>query len=288
MSEIHLAQLRALPAPSIIAEIDFEERLSGFFAELVPAMQKIGFNYDVETLENDPAAALLQVATYTDVSLRQRINEAFVAELLAFADGSNLDHVAAFYQIFRLSGERDDAFRSRVVLGIQAKSGLETEWRYEFIARSADVRVRDVRAYVKGRSPIIYLAVLSTDNAGIADTALLEKVRLAVQTPNRRALNDTIVVEAAAQLISDITAQFTLLPQAEINLIETIRTNLMSAWLQELALGRDVTRSWLLSKLQIEGVHSVNLINPALDIVVPANRVGVLGETHFEIIGRDY
>lgn len=283
-----LDQLEELAVPQFIGKLDFEVSLQSFLTRFKTILTDSGIRFDVDELETDPAVVLLEVAAYADVNLRQRINEAFVAELLRYAVGTNLDHVAAFYQIYRLAGELDDAFRSRVVLGIQSKSGLETEWRYEFIARSADVRVRDVRAYVRGRSPTIYLAVLSTDNAGVADFALRNKITEAVNAPNRRAFNDTIVVEAAAQLITNIQAEFTLLPGADLDLINTIKDELQISWLQELTLGRDVTRSWLLSKLQVDGVHSVSLSGPALDVITPANRVAVMGEVSFEVAGRNY
>ena len=51
--------------------------------------------------------------------LRNRINIAARGQLLAYAAGTDLDHLAAFYGVERLAGEGDERLRLRIQLRIK-------------------------------------------------------------------------------------------------------------------------------------------------------------------------
>ena len=106
-------ELAALPPPELIEELDYEARLALFVADLVTTMQAVGIDDDVDELESDPAKILLEVATFIDQNLRQRINEAMRANLLPFAYGGDLDILGQFYDAPRLVGESDEDYRYR-------------------------------------------------------------------------------------------------------------------------------------------------------------------------------
>ncbi|MCR6672201.1 baseplate J/gp47 family protein [Devosia ginsengisoli] len=287
MSELP-AELANLPAPTIVEEISFEARYADLRAKLVELFQAAGVDYDVEALETDPAQILLQVAGYGDLLLRQRINEAIRSWFLAYATGGDLDVLAQWYDVARLFGETDDALRRRVVLAIQGRSPGGTEARYRSIALGANVRVADASVYTDGRDPTIHVAVFAADNGGVADAGLLAAVDAALQAPDVRMVNDTIVVASAAQQVTGIAANVWLLPQAAESVLQRMQASLAAAWKRDMLLGRDLSRSWLLAQLQVDGVQRVELTSPAVDIAIPFNKAAGLGAINLTKMGRAY
>jgi phage-related baseplate assembly protein len=282
------AELANLPLPVIIEQISYEARYAAFRTQLVTLFAAAGVDYDVDNLETDPAQILLQTASYSDLMLRQRINEAIRANLLAFANGSDLDHLAQFYDVSRLTNEADAALRVRVVLAIRGRSTGGTEPRYRSVAMGADPRVADAAVYAVGRDPTVHVAVFSTDNAGVADATLLAKVDAALQAPAVRMVNDRIVVAAASRIAMPITANIWLLPETSAAIIEQMKAKLAAAWAQQMGLGRDVTRSWLIANLMIDGVQKVEILAPNADVMVPFNQAAALGVITLNTIGRAY
>lgn len=282
------AELANLPLPVIIEQISYEDRYAIFRNQLVAIFAAAGIDYDVEDLETDPAQILLQTASYNDLLLRQRINEAIRANLLAFANGSDLDHLAQFYDVVRLTGETDSALRVRVVLAIRGRSTGGTEPRYRSVALGSDPRVADAAVYTVGRDPTVHVAVFSRDNAGVADAELLAKVDAALQASAVRMVNDRIVVAAASRLAMPVTANVWLLPESSAAIVEQMKAKLRAAWSAQMGLGRDVTRSWLIANLMIDGVQKVEILAPAADMVVPFNQAAALGTITLNTIGRAY
>jgi phage-related baseplate assembly protein len=102
MAVIDLSQL---PAPQIVDVPDFEtllaERKAAFVA-LYPADEQDAVRRTL-ALESEPVTKLLQESTYREILLRQRINEAAQAVMVAYAIGGDLDQLAANYNVKRLT-----------------------------------------------------------------------------------------------------------------------------------------------------------------------------------------
>lgn len=84
MSTITLSQL---PQPDVIEVLDFETILSerkAYFVSLYPADQQAAIATTL-SLESEPITKLLQENAYRELILRQRINDAAVANMLAWA-----------------------------------------------------------------------------------------------------------------------------------------------------------------------------------------------------------
>lgn len=282
------AELASLPSPEIIDMISFQARYADFRTQLVALFAAAGVDYDVEDIETDPAQILLQTAAYGDLLLRQRINEAIRANLLAFAVSSDLDHLAQFYDVARLTGETDSALRVRVVLAIRGRSTGGTEPRYRSVALGADPRVADAAVYTVGRDPTVRVAIFSTDNAGVADADLLAKVDAALQASAVRMVNDRIAVAAASRVAMPVTANVWLLPETSASIVDQMKAKLQAAWAAQMGLGRDVTRSWLIANLMLDGVQKVEILAPGADLVVPFNQAAALGTITLNTIGRAY
>lgn len=280
--------LAGLPLPGVIQEIDYEARLALFVEKLVALFADVGITYDVGGLEADPAKILLEAATYADVLLRQRINEAVRANLLAFAYGSDLDHLAAFYEVVRLFQESDERLRERVILAIQGRSTGGTEPRYKYVAMTSDVRVADAAVYIVGRDPTIQVAIFSTEPNGIASAGLLTAVDAALQDPAVRMVNDRIVVAGAVKQVVNVVANVWLLPSAAPSVATGLEAIVRSEWDKVDTLGFDLARSWLTAKLMQPGVQRVEIVSPAADISVPFNEAASLGTVTINNMGRGF
>ena len=102
MAVIDLSQL---PAPQIVDVPDFEtllnERKAAFVA-LYPADEQDAVRRTLE-LESEPVTKLLQENAYREILLRQRINEAAQAVMVAYSMGSDLDQLAGNCNVKRLT-----------------------------------------------------------------------------------------------------------------------------------------------------------------------------------------
>lgn len=280
--------LDALPFPQVIEEVDYAARLTQSKDGLLLKMTEAGIDFDVSGLQTDPAIVVTQSATFAELLVRQRINEAIQAYILPLSSSADLDNLAAFYDVTRLLGEGDASLRKRVVLAIQGRSPGGTEARYKFVALSADVRVADVAVYTVGRDPTIQVAVFASDNAGVADVALLAAVDNAMQAPDVRMVNDRIVVASAAQFAVTIEATVWLKPHASESVLEEIDLSLRQAWAAEMVLGRDVAKSWLFASMQLPWVHKLEIASPVADIEVPFNQAAALGVVNLTVAGRGF
>ena len=160
MAVIDLSQL---PAPQIVDVPDFETLLAERKAEFVALHPKDEQEAVIRTLEleSEPVTKLLQENAYRELLLRQRINEAAQAVMVAYAMGGDLDQLAANYNVTRLTVtpadndavppvaavmESDEALRLRVPAAFEGLSVAGPTAAYEFHARSADGRVADASA----------------------------------------------------------------------------------------------------------------------------------------------
>lgn len=288
--------LSLLPAPGVIEELKYESILSRQRAKFMEVWEVVRAAnpgtllpaYDVQLLETDPAMIGNEAETYRETVLRARINDAAKANLLAFATGTDLDHLAAFYDVFRMAGENDDRLVTRVILAIQGRSPGGTEERYKFIAMSADISVADAFVYTAGRSPLINVAIYSNAADGVASPSLLSKVNAALQAPGVRMVNDTIVVASAVRKVVDIEADYWLLPTASADLSAAAEDNLRTSWLAIRNLGRDLTTTWWTSKLMVSGMQNIVPISPAADVIAnPAEAISI-GTVTLHNRGRAY
>ena len=102
MSTVDLSQL---PAPEIIDVPDFEILLAARKAELIalyPRDEQESVTR-VLALESEPMVKILQENTYREILLRQRINEAAQAVMLAYALNTDLDQLGALFNVERLT-----------------------------------------------------------------------------------------------------------------------------------------------------------------------------------------
>ena len=276
-----LSDLASLPTPAVIEPLSFEM----IFSELQTEFQSRYPDYSA-LLASDPAVKLLEVAAYREVLLRNRINAAAKASLLAFATGSDLDHLAAFYGVTRLMEEADEALRLRTrqrIIGF-ANAGGAAHYRYWALSASPDVADVEVDSPEPGR---VRTSVLAKGEEETVPDAVLEAVRAVVLRDDIRVLTDTVEVVAAELIPVTVTARIWLYPDTPLAAFEAIAPRFKDALAAQSGLGWDLTPSWVIGELQRPGVHKVELHSPTTDIRANANQAVRLMHLNLEFAGRD-
>lgn len=276
-----LNDLASLPAPAVIESLSFET----IFEELHAEFQSRYPDYSA-LLASDPAIKLLEVAAYREVLLRNRINAAAKASLLAFATGSDLDHLAAFYGVTRLTDETDEALRLRTrqrIIGF-ANAGGAAHYRYWALSASPEVADVEVDSPEPGR---VRISVLAKGEKQTVSNAVLDAVRAVVLRDDIRVLTDTVEVVPAELIPVTVQARLWLYPDAPVETIAAIQAVFASTLAARAGLGWDLTRSWIIGQLQRAGVHKVELLSPTTDIRVAANQAVRLLSLNLDFAGRE-
>ena len=266
-------ELSTLPAPEVLETLDFEDM---FQADLAAFRVFMGDNWDA-LLESDPVTKLLELGAYRKLQNRARINDAAKGLLLAYAQGSDLDHLAANVSLRRLvvqeanAGsvppteqilEEDDALRERIQLVYEGLTTAGPRNSYILHARNASGMVADATA--ESPSPaVVTVTVLSLTGAGEADPELLETVRTALSDDDVRPVGDRLNVQTAEVLryrIDAVVYMSSAGPENEALLAECRRR--LEAWINpRRRLGVEVPRSAIDAQLHIAGVARVELSN---------------------------
>ena len=277
--------LSLLPAPQIVDVPDFEtllaERKAAFIA-LYPADEQAAVAHTL-ALESEPITKQLQESTYREVLLRQRINEAAQAVMVAYALGGDLDQLAANYNVKRLTVtpadneavppvaavmESDDALRLRVPAAFEGLSVAGPTAAYEFHARSADGRVADASATSPAPAEVV-LTVLNREGDGTAGTDLLAVVEKALNSESVRPVADRLTVRSAEIIPYRVEATVFLYPGPEAEpVMAAAKASLQKYIASQTRLGRDIRRSALYAALHVEGVQRVELASPLNDVVL--------------------
>ncbi|MFP3026561.1 MAG: baseplate J/gp47 family protein [Wolbachia sp.] len=253
-----------MQTPNIIEKLSYEEIFSRMKEELVRRDETFS-----GLVESDPAIKILEVAAWRELLLRERINEAVKSNLLKFATGENLDNLAEFYGVERQKEEEDERFRKKVKAKIKGWSTCGSKEYYRYYALSADSRVKDalVESPIPGK---VQISILSTQlsTTGIALEELLEIVKKQVTRDDIRVLTDTVTVIGCNIMEIDIHSRMSISPVISE---EEIKKQFIKKFEASKRLGWNVTRSWIIANLFVEGVENVELIEPKEDVVVLGN-----------------
>ncbi|CAN7469008.1 baseplate assembly protein [Acidovorax sp. LjRoot194] len=246
-----IPDLNKLPAPTVVEPLDFETIYEAHRDELLVRYPAAA---EVIALESEPLAKLLQAHAYRELLYRQRVNDAARAYLLAFATGADLDHKGAFYGVPRLPGETDARYRVRIQLRIRALAGNGTREHYELAAMTASQNVRDAIATQPWPGSVrVQLWLHDTSTADATRAAVLA----ALNADDARPLGVPVSVSLARPRAINITAGLVREAGAPTTLLAQLQAALPAALASYARLGRAVSRSWVTTRLHVEGVVAV-------------------------------
>ena len=290
--------LSLLPAPIVLEPLDFETLYQEALTDFRDLM---GENWSAP-LESEPVVKLLEKRAYDKMMERARINDAAKSLLLAFARGSDLDHLAANYNVKRLTVveadpaavppidaqyESDDSLVKRTLLAFEGMSIAGPRDAYVFHALSADGQVADAQASSPSPATVV-VSILSRLGDGRASEDLLEKVRIALSDEDVRPVGDRLIVQSADLIDYQIEAVLYLYPGPEMELsLNEAKASLERYVNEQRRLGRDIRQSAIHAALHVSRVQRVELIHPTADVVVLRDQAANCIDARVRIGGTD-
>ena len=149
---------------TISADLIIEDRMGRFKLRWSEEDPPNAAQYDTGHLEFDPIKIVTENAVFFETLLRDRVNQAARAVMLAYAFGSNLDAIASRYPggVPRMEGETDDHYRRRIWLSPNILGPHGTTESYAFYALTAlgDNIVRDAAAFTTRGTGVVTIPVL--------------------------------------------------------------------------------------------------------------------------------
>lgn len=280
-----MIDLSQLPAPLVVESLDYEtllaERKAGVIA-LYPLEEQDAVMKTL-ALESEPITKLLQESTYRELVLRQRVNEAAQAVMVAYANSGDLDQLAANNNVSRLViipannnaippmaavMESDADFRLRIPQAFEALSVAGPTGAYEAHARRADGRVADASA-ISPSPACVTVTVLARAGNGEASPELLDIVRAALNDEDVRPVADRVTVQSAAIVDYQIDAVLYIYPGPEAEPVHAAAQTRLETYINtQRRLGRDIRTSAIYAALHVEGVQRVELAAPVVDVVL--------------------
>ncbi|CZX39300.1 TPA: baseplate assembly protein [Escherichia coli] len=277
--------LSQLPPPVVVEPLDFEtlfaQRKAAFIA-MYPEDEQDEIARTLE-LESEPITMLLEENCYRELLLRQRVNEAARAVMLAYSTDSDLDNLAVNFNVERLTiQEEDDSVTPPVEAVMESDPDLRTRTQqafeglsvagptaaYEFWGRSADGRVADISA-VSPTPACVTISVLSREGDGTASDDLLSVVATALNDEEVRPVADRVTVQSAEIVPYQIDATLYIYPGPEAEPVRQASEQQLQAYIAaQNRLGRDIRLSAIYAALHVEGVQRVELAQPVADIVL--------------------
>lgn len=262
MGNFTAIDLSKLPAPKVIEELSYET----IFQDILSDFLEKNPTYST-LLESDPAMILLEVCAYRELLLRNRINEAAKATMLAYATGSDLENLAASLGVQKLVGETDDQLRQRVQLAPEAFTNAGSIGAYTFHALSASSDIKSVS--VKSPNPgEVLVTILSKTGNGTASEELIDAVLEKLSEEDVRPLTDQVSVQSAEIINYSVEAVITVYSGPSSAVVETEARATLDKFLDERhAIEKLVAVSGIYDALHVDGVKKVQLISPTEDVV---------------------
>ena len=302
MSE--LVDLSKLTPPKVLEDLNYEELLAArkqAFINLYPENERDFWRARL-SLESEPITKLLEANCYLQLLERSRINTAAQATMLAYATGTDLDVLAANFNVSRkliqaennnvtpsipAIYEDDTSLRLRAQLAFEGLSVAGPRAAYTFHALSAHADVADV-SVISPQPAQVTITVLSRQGRGEAAADVLNAVREKVNDDNIRPIGDRVTVQSATITEYQISAKLHTYRGPELEPIkQAANENLKKYTLERHRLGRDISLSGIYAALHIEGVQRVELISPRADISLSQEKASYCTSINIELVPSD-
>lgn len=295
MSTFTAVDLSKLPAPDVFEQLSFEQILAQRLADFRRYMPEFS-----ALVESEPVFKLLQASAYRELILREQFNQRAKGLFLAYAQGADLDNLAAPFGVTRQVRhpadpasatppikESDADFRRRIQLAPEGLSVAGPEGAYIFHALSADGDVLDASATSPSPGEVV-VTVLARTGDGTPAPALLSKVGGVLLADDVRPLTDHVTVAAANILPYVVEADLYTFEGPDAALVIAEATRRLRSFQDEAhRLGRDVPRSAIFAQLHAEGVQRVVLRAPVADLLADRTQAAFCSDVQIRHAGTD-
>jgi phage-related baseplate assembly protein len=247
----------------------------------LPALDTLG-------LETEPLTILLEAFAYRETLLRALVNDKARAVLIAYATGSDLDHLGALFGVVRAvivpgSGgnapvmESDDRFRRRIQLAPEAFSTVGPRGAYIFFALTLDPSIADAWAY-SPREGQVHVVVAGANGQDVSD-AVLARLVDRFGREDTVPLTDVVTVRRAEMVLYSVAVTVSFPRGPDPTLIKGRIEQAVRAYAAErYRIGTDVYTSGLIAAAKVGGVESVMLAAPMQDIICSDTQIPQLAD----------
>jgi phage-related baseplate assembly protein len=273
----------SLPAPEILETIDFEtllESMKDYLQNNLP-------EWTGRDIESDPINKVLEVFSYRETLLRQRINEAAQANLLNFATSGDLEQLSVFYGIERQTDETDSELRARTITHIKGFSvgGTADAYKAKVLSVSSNIRDISLDSPEQGK---VRITVLSKDGDGAPEQTLLDSITEKVNADDVKIITDTIEVRGAEIITVNINVLLHLYPDTPDEVLDKAREDFPILFNSARGMGWNLTKSWIVRRLHLEGVQEVEIMEPTENINVDEFQSVALGTVNIAMGERKW
>jgi phage-related baseplate assembly protein len=275
--------LTQLSPAALIKEIDAEVILAAQKAFVLARWEEVRQTrpdlpaLDTLGLETEPMTILLEAFAYRETLLRALVNDKARAVLLAYATGSDLDHLGALFATYRMvmvpasDGveavmETDDRFRRRIQLAPEAFSCAGPRGAYVYFALTLDPSIVDAHAFSPsdGRVDVMVAAADGADISGDVIAALVDRFHRDDTVP----LTDVVTVRRAEVVPYSVSLTLGFPRGPDPVLIQSAAEAAVRAYAAErYRINSIVFRAGLTAAAKVGGVENVIITSPAADIV---------------------
>ena len=286
MSTVDFSQL---PEPNLIQELDYEsifnERKEKFIA-LYPATEQNQWR-TILNRESDPVVKVLQENAYLELLYRNKCNADARSLLLAYAEGSDLDHLALTeYGLIRLIVtpadnsvvppspaiyESDERLRERCLLSFDGMNTAGSANAYRYFALSADGRVDGIKVKSDEETPCfldIVITQVDSEN-GAASAELIQIVQTALDPDTVRPVGDRPTVKSSIATNYQIEAVLYVGKNAEDALLLEAANIRLDKYIKNAQKnGESIYLSAIYAALHVDGIERVEIISPTADLVM--------------------
>ena len=286
MSTVDFSQL---PEPNLIQELDYEsifnERKEKFIA-LYPATEQNQWR-TILNRESDPVVKVLQENAYLELLYRNKCNADARSLLLAYAEGSDLDHLALTeYGLIRLIVtpadnsvvppspaiyESDERLRERCLLSFDGMNTAGSANAYRYFALSADGRVDGIKVKSDEETPCfldIVITQVDSEN-GAASAELIQIVQTALDPDTVRPVGDRPTVKSSIATNYQIEASLYVGKNAEDALLLEAANIRLDKYIKNAQKnGESIYLSAIYAALHVDGIERVQIISPTADLVM--------------------
>lgn len=301
--------LAGLPLPNVLEPLDFETEVARIRAEL---SAKFADDHPIQaalSLESEPINKIIEVLAYRYVLKIAEINRKARSLMLAFATGSDLDHLGVTY--YRLERkllqaedktaippkpaiyESDDDYRYRLALSVEAMTMAGSAGSYEFHALSASAEVHSVTVHSPAPTEVdVYLAgqidgdvlVQTNKTVGVSAQAVTD-VYNALVADDVRPLTDLVRVNSATAKAYRIDAVVYVKNGISPQLILSQGMTALRQYLTDnFKPNARVATSRIIGALDVMGVSRIELNEPKTDVMTAIGEVAHC--TDYNIIAK--
>lgn len=278
--------LSKIKAPDSVEKLDVEVIVQ----ELISALVAIDSSFTA-LVESDTTFKILEVCAYREFILRQLCNDKVRSVMLAFASGSDLEHISALFGVVRKTItpgnpsaippieavlETDDSMRARTQQSLEGFSSAGPIGAYKFhalqVATIKDVAVAGPPTVSPGQVRVV---ILSTSGNGSASTNEVNQVFAQVNAEDVRPLTDQVTVQSASIVNYAINGTLYISPGADSGVVLASATSAIQKHVAEKhKIGQDIYISSIFGALSVAGVNRVTLASPSSDVTISDVQAG--------------